>query len=80
MSWTMEQKVFCVKSNYKTKSFKIVQARYRRKFNLNTFPNRHQIFKLVKNIEGHRVMGSSPPEPPITIQIPMRNAYALSTT
>ena len=34
-------------------SFKIVQARYRTKFNFKSFPNRSQIFKLVKNLEAH---------------------------
>ena len=28
---------FCVKTYHETNSFKIVQARYRRKFNFNTF-------------------------------------------
>ena len=32
---------------------KIVQAKYRRKFNFNTFLNRSYIFKLVKNSEVH---------------------------
>ena len=73
MPWTMEQKIFCVKTYYETKSFKIVQARYRRKFNFNTFPNRSQILKLIKNFEAHgtcedrRAKGSSPSGPPITI-------------
>ena len=65
------KQIFCVKTYVKTKSFKIVQARFRQKFNLNTFPNKSQIFKLVKNFEAHgtcehsRVMGSSPSGPPI---------------
>ena len=42
---------FFEKTYYEIKSFKIVQARYRRKFNFNTFPNRSQIYKLVKNFE-----------------------------
>ena len=73
MPWTMEQKIFYVKTYYETKSFKIVQARYRRKFNFNTFPNRSQILKLIKNFEAHgtcedrRAKGSSPSGPPITI-------------
>ena len=48
----MEQKVFCVKKTYyETKSFKTVQAGYRRKFNFNAFPNRNKISKLIKYFE-----------------------------
>ena len=59
----MEQKFLCVKINYET--FKIVQARYRRKFHFNTFVNESQIFKTIKNFEVHgtsedrMAMGSS---------------------
>ena len=76
MPWSMEQKIFCVRTYYETKSFKIVQARFRRKFSFNQFPNRSQIFKLVKKFEAHgtcgdrRVAGSSPSGPPITISTP----------
>ena len=76
MPWSMEQKIFCVKTYYETKSFQIVQARFRRKFSFNKFPNRSQIFKLVKKFETHgtygdrRVTGSSPSGPPITIRTP----------
>ena len=49
----IEQKIFCMKTYYETKSFKIVQARYRRKFTFNTFPNGSQIFKLVIYFEAH---------------------------
>ena len=42
MPWQMEQKIFCVKTYYETKSFQIVQARFRRKFSFNKFPNRSQ--------------------------------------
>ena len=68
----MEQKVFCVKTYYETKSFKIVQTKYWRKFNPNTFPNTSQIFKSVKNFEPHgtcedrRATCSSRSRPPIT--------------
>ena len=37
MPWTMELKMFCVKTYYKTKSSEIVQARYKRKFIFNSF-------------------------------------------
>ena len=76
MPWSMEQKIFCVKTYYEMKSFQIVQARFRRKFSFNKFPNRSQIFKLVKKFETHgtcgdrRVTGSSPSGPPITIRTP----------
>ena len=64
--------MFCVKTYYETKTFKIVQARYRRKLNFNTFPNKSQIFKLVKNFEvhgtyeDHSAISSSPSGPPIS--------------
>ena len=67
--WTIEQKIFYVKAYCETKSFKIVQARYTRKFNFITFLNRTQIFKLVKNFETQGTwedsgtMGSSPSGP-----------------
>ena len=75
MPWSMEQKIFCV-TYYETKSFQIVLARFRRKFSFNKFPNRSQIFKLVKKFETHgtcgdrRVTGSSPSGPPITVRTP----------
>ena len=47
MCWTMERKIFCVTAYCGSKSFKIFQLRYKRKFNYNAFPNRSQIFKLV---------------------------------
>ena len=57
MPWSMEQKIFCLKTYYETKSFQIVQARFRRKFSFNKFPNRSQIFKLVKKFETHGTCG-----------------------
>ena len=48
---TIEYKIFCLKTFYKSKFFKIVQATSRRKFNFNTFLNRSLIFKLVQNFE-----------------------------
>ena len=51
MSWMMEQKIFCEEIYDETKSLKIVQNRYRGKFNFNSFPNKSQIFKLIKNFE-----------------------------
>ena len=84
MPWTMEQKIFCVKTYYETKSSKIVQARYRRKLNFNIFLNRSLIFKLVKNFEAHGICedhmatGSSPSGSLLTIQTPRRNVRTLS--
>ena len=60
----------------KTKSATIVQARYRRKINDISFPNRNHIFKPVKNFQAHgtcedlKATGSSPSGPPITIRTP----------
>ena len=68
MPWTIEQ-IFWVKIYYKTKFFKIAQARYRQKFNFTTFPNRS--LGLVKNCEAHgtfedrRLTRSLPNNPPV---------------
>ena len=48
MLWKMKQ-IFCVKKYYETKAFKIVLAKYKRKFNISTFPNWSQIFKNSTN-------------------------------
>ena len=37
MPWTMEQKMFSRKTYYETKSFKTIQAIYRKKVNFNKF-------------------------------------------
>ena len=37
MPRSMVQKIFCVNAHHEIKSFQIVQASYRRKFNFNTF-------------------------------------------
>ena len=47
MPWTQEEKIFCVTINLAAKSFKAVQAKFHRKFNL-TF-----IFKKAKFIVGY---------------------------
>ena len=49
MTWMMVH-IFSVKTYYGTKSFQVVQPRYRGKFNFNTFPNRSL---LAKNFEAH---------------------------
>ena len=74
MHWTMEQKIVSVKTYYKITSFKIVQAKYRWKFNFYMFPNRSQIYILFKNFEphgtseDHTITDFSPIKPSITIQ------------
>ena len=70
MTWTIEQN-FRVKMYYKTKTFNSVRARYKRKLNFNTYPNRRKIFKLVKNFEAcedRRATVSSQSGPPITLK------------
>ncbi|KAK7112966.1 hypothetical protein V1264_012336 [Littorina saxatilis] len=47
MPWTKEQKVFCVTTYLETKSFKTVQAKYRRKFHINNYPQKSQIYRWV---------------------------------
>ena len=60
------------KTYYETKSLNIILVKFGRKFNFNTFPNKNQIFKLIKNFEVHgtcedrKAMGSSPFGPPLT--------------
>ena len=41
-------------------SLKIVQARYRRRFNFNQFPKLIKNFKAIGTCEDHRAMASSP--------------------
>ena len=61
----MGQMTFYVKTYNETESFKILRARCRKKLNFNSFPNKSQSYKLVKNFEAHgicedhKVMGSS---------------------
>ena len=47
---TIEQKIFCVNTNYKTNNVQII---YDRKFNFNTFPRRGQFFKLDNCFKSH---------------------------
>ena len=49
----MMKQIFCVRMYYKSKSFKIVQIRYKRKFNFCTCPNSNQSFKLIKKVEAY---------------------------
>ena len=73
MLWTMEQKIFCVKTYYETQFFKIALAGLKKKFNFNTSINKSQIFKLIKKFEVHATCGdcratSSSPYAPLKIQ------------
>ena len=43
MPWTREGKIFCVTNYLATKSFKTVQAKFRRKFNLTIIPRKAKI-------------------------------------
>ena len=45
MPWTKEEKIFCVTIYLATKSFKTVQAKFRRKFNFNNYPQKSQIYR-----------------------------------
>ena len=72
MPWTMKQ-ISCMKT-LRNLFFQDFQIGFRRKFNFHAFPNRNQIFKLVKDFEApgtcedRRVRGPSPSEPPITMK------------
>jgi len=45
MPWTKEEKIFCVTTYLETKSFKTVQAKFRRKLNFNNYPQKNQIYR-----------------------------------
>ena len=45
MPWTRGEKIFCVTNYLETKSFKTVQAKYRRKFNFNNYLQKSQIYR-----------------------------------
>ena len=45
MPLTREEKIFCVTTCLKTKSFKTVQAKFRRKF--NNYPQKSQIYRWI---------------------------------
>ena len=72
--WTMEN--IWMKTYYGINSFEIVQARYRRLFNFNTFPNRSQILKIVKYFKAH----GSCEDFWAMCSLTSRNVYALSST
>ena len=48
MPWTNEEKIFCVTLYLETKSFKTAQAKFRRKFNFNNYPQKSQIYHWVR--------------------------------
>ena len=43
MAWKLLEKMFCVTIYIETKSYKVVQTRFQKKFNFNTFPGKSQI-------------------------------------
>ena len=51
MPWTTEQKTFCVETYFKTKSIKTVQAKFRRRFNFNHYPNKPMIYRWVNKFK-----------------------------
>ena len=51
MAWKLEEKIFCVTTYTETKSYKVVQIRFRRKFNFNTFPGKSRIFLWYHNFQ-----------------------------
>ena len=44
MPWTREEKICCVITYLEIKSFKTVQAKFRRKFNFNNYLRKSQIY------------------------------------
>ena len=50
MSWTSEQRTFCVIEYLQTKSFKSVQAKYRRKFDFNKIPQKKSNLSMGEEI------------------------------
>ena len=51
MAWKLEEKIFCVTIYIETKSCKVVQTRFRKQFNFNTFPEKSQIFLWYHNFQ-----------------------------
>ena len=68
------QRLICHKTQETKPNQTIVQARYRKKFNICTFPNRCQIFQLIKDFAAYNThqnrtaTNSLPSGPLITIQ------------
>ena len=51
MLWTGEENIFCITTYLETKSFRTVQAKFRRKFNYNNYPQKSQIYHLVHKFQ-----------------------------
>ena len=51
MSWAREEKTFYVTTYLETKSFKPVQVKFCRNFNLNSFPQTRQIYRLIHTFQ-----------------------------
>ena len=55
MSWTREEKIFCITPYLEIKSFKTVQAKSRRKFKFNNYPPQKTNLSLGTQISSHKV-------------------------
>ena len=51
MPCTKEEKIFCVTTHLEIKSFKTVQVKFCRKFNLNNYPQKSQIYHWVHKFQ-----------------------------
>ena len=51
MPGTREKDIFCVGTHLETKSFKIVSAKFCRKFNFNNYPRKSQIYRWVHKFQ-----------------------------
>ena len=51
MPWTKEEKIFCVTTYLKIKSFKTVQAKFCWKFNFNNYSQKSQVYCWVHKFQ-----------------------------
>ena len=51
MPWTTEEKIFCVASYLKKKSFKTVQVKFCTKFNFKDYLQKNQIYRWVDKFQ-----------------------------
>ena len=51
MTFTDKEKIFCVTLDLESKSYKTVQAKFRRKFRFNTFPAKSTIHQWVSKFK-----------------------------
>ena len=51
MAWKLEEKLFHVKTYIETKSYKVVQTRFHRNSNFNTYRGKSQIFLWFRNFQ-----------------------------